>query len=294
MKRLLLVTLLCPALVAAADALYFDDFSQPDRAALQADGWVLRSGKGFPGVPGAHWWVEGIGLRDDPAVPGNRLLRLATETDGSNDGTRQAQLCHQRHYLDGTYAVRIRFTDQPVSGPNGDEVVQTFYTLGAWGEPFYSEFDHEYLPNGGWGHVGPTLTLNKWESRPFPPGGEPVATSGRVAGSHAGWHTLVLHARAGELRFFVDGKPAVTHQRNGQPPVLMSMNFNLWFVADHLAPTRKPRRWEQDVDWVLHVADQWWSTDEVNRHIADWRKAGQKRLDTMQPKPPVPPSLCEL
>ncbi|HET8656884.1 MAG TPA: hypothetical protein VFL93_15275, partial [Longimicrobiaceae bacterium] len=35
--------------------LFFDDFSYPDTAAFERNGWIARSGTGHPGVPGATW-----------------------------------------------------------------------------------------------------------------------------------------------------------------------------------------------------------------------------------------------
>ena len=79
--------------------------------------------------------------------------------------TTQTQICHQRKYLEGTYAARVRFTDSPVSGPGGDQIVESFYTISPLKAPMdldYSELDFEYLPNGGWGIDGPTLYATTW------------------------------------------------------------------------------------------------------------------------------------
>ncbi len=51
----------------------------------------------------------------DPDEPGNRILRMTSSTDGTGANTNQTQICHQRKYLEGTYAARVRFTDLPVS-----------------------------------------------------------------------------------------------------------------------------------------------------------------------------------
>jgi hypothetical protein len=80
----------------------FDDFGYADHAALEANGWVVRTAPGWPGVPGATWWPEGITFHDSDERPGDRWLRLASATDGTEAGTRQAQLCHQRKYREGT------------------------------------------------------------------------------------------------------------------------------------------------------------------------------------------------
>ena len=144
------------ALVGAAHAApverFFDDFSHADLAALQAAGWTPRSKAGHPGVEGASWSASGLQLLADPADKANRLLRLTARSDGTPAGTQQVQLCHQRKVLEGTYAARVRFSDAPVSGIDGDPIIQTFYAVSPLQhdfDPSFSEFDWEYLPNGG-------------------------------------------------------------------------------------------------------------------------------------------------
>ena len=96
---------------------------------------------------------------------------------------------HQRKYFEGTYAARVRFTDQPVEGPDGDVVVQTFYAVSPLRfdfDPEYSELDWEYLPNGGWGDTKTRLygvTWQTWRSSPGRPttsrcSRPPAATAG--------------------------------------------------------------------------------------------------------------------
>ena len=75
---------------------------------------------------GARWAPEAVTLVEDPAQRGNRLQRLTARTDGNDGpGTVQAQLCHQRKLLRGTYPARIRFSDTPVAGADGDPINQT-------------------------------------------------------------------------------------------------------------------------------------------------------------------------
>ena len=82
--------------------------------------------------------AEAITLVDDPERPGNRLLRLRAHTDGTPAGTVQAQACHQRKALRGTFAARVRFSAAPGAGVDGDPVVQTFYLA--------SPLAHDYDP----------------------------------------------------------------------------------------------------------------------------------------------------
>ncbi len=150
-----------------APQILFDDFSYSTLDEMTANGWIVRKGSGWPGVLGATFRPENVSFVDYPNQSGNRLLRMTSSTDGTSENTYQTQICHQRKYLEGTYAARVRFSDEPVSGVDGDQVVETFYTITPYEKPLdpnYSEMDNEYLPNGGWG--GPQWKVNRaawWE-----------------------------------------------------------------------------------------------------------------------------------
>ncbi|MBM3115033.1 glycoside hydrolase family 16 protein [Jeongeupia naejangsanensis] len=263
---------------ATTAGLLFDDFSYARPADLAAHGWTVRSEVGWPGVGGAAW--GGIALVDDPAVKGNRLLRLSAQTDGEK--TQQAQLCQQRKFLAGTYAARVRFSDVPVTGPNGDRVVQTFYTISPLNrqmDPDYSELDFEYLPHGGWGASGPTLFMTSWETVQLVPTFKAHNESHRERGSLAGWHVLVVQVSDGETVWYLDGARIGKHGKRSYPRVPMSINFNLWFIADGLAPGSVPRRWEEDVDWVFHAAGEVLTPDEVEAQVAGLRSKGVAHVD---------------
>jgi hypothetical protein len=160
------------AALALAAALFFDDFSQPDLDALRRAGWVPRSAAGHPGPVGARWEPSLLGLLDDPAQGGNRLLRLRAATDGSAAGTQQSQLCHRRQYLEGSYAARMRFVNTPAQGVDGDPVIQAHYLISPLRhdlDPDFSEVDFEYLANGGWGSAQTRLYAINWQSVQIPP-----------------------------------------------------------------------------------------------------------------------------
>ena len=171
----------------------FDDFSYSTHDEMTSNGWVVRSGSGWPGVTGATFRAENVSFVDYPDPADNRLLRMTSSTDGTPENTFQTQICHQRKYLEGTYAARVRFSDQPVSGVDGDQVVQTFYTITPYLEPLdpdYSEMDYEYLPNGGWGSGDLSFYVTTWETVQIEPWNADN-TSSATRGSLAGWHTLV-------------------------------------------------------------------------------------------------------
>jgi len=122
----------------------FDDFNYSNYKQLARHGWIIRTAAGWPGVPGAIWGNSGVSFPADLDQRGNRLLRMISSTDGTGPNTHQTQICHQRKYLEGTYAARVRFVDLPTDGPSGDQLVESFYTISPlkapW-DPDYSELD---------------------------------------------------------------------------------------------------------------------------------------------------------
>ena len=275
-------------------AVLFDDFSYASVASIAGHGWTARAKQGWPGVEGATW-DGALAFVDDPANKGNRLLRMTARTNPT--ATQQAQLCHQRKYREGTYAARVRFTDRPISGPDGDQVVETFYLISpleAPLDPDYSEQDFEYLPNGGWGGEDLTLHVTTWETfRPEPEWLAVNATSSR-RGSLDGWHTLVLQIGDHKMRYFLDGEPIATHGEPYYPESLMSINLNLWFIKEGRIDSADTRVYEEDVDWVFHDAARTLSPAEVERAVRDLRTAGVTFVDRVPAASPPLPSPCDL
>src|SRR4030095_16476651 len=105
----------------------FDDFNYTSPRDFERNGWILRSEPGWPGISGAMWSGNVTLGVADPDRPGNVLVRMTAMTDGTT--THQAQFCHQRKYYEGTYAARVRFQDAPAAGPDGDQIVETFYMI---------------------------------------------------------------------------------------------------------------------------------------------------------------------
>jgi hypothetical protein len=275
---------------------FFDDFSYADPAALFAKGWTPRHKAGHPGVAGATWSAAQLSLLDDPLNKSNRLLRLSASTDGSGPGTSQAQLCHARKYLEGTYAARIRFTDKPVDGIDGDPVIQTFYAVTPLKhdfDPNFSEMDWEYLPNGGWGSEKTRLYGIAWQTVQLDPW-QAHNQQHEEFGSLDGWHQLMMQVAEGKVKLFLDGRHIATHSGRTYPVSPMSVNFNLWFSPGGLlAKTEQPRRYEQDVDWVFHARNEVLSPTQVNAEVMRLRAGGIAQTDSVPPASPALSSLCD-
>jgi Glycosyl hydrolases family 16 len=263
----------------------FDDFAYTSTAELAPHGWIMRTAPGWPGVRAALWGSEGFSLHDDSTWPGNRVLRMTSTTSGAGPATRQSQICHERKYMEGTYAARVRFADDAVSGPDGDQVVETFYfisPLKAPMDPDYSEIDFEYLPNGGWGSVAPTMRGTTWETFQEEPMNYDNIT-GKMAGPFDGWHTLVAQVAEGRVRYFVDANPLADHGDRFYPEVPMSINLNLWFIEEGLLASSETRRYEEDIDWVFFRRDEVLTPQDVESAVADLRRRKVRYFDTVPP-----------
>jgi hypothetical protein len=286
----------CASTPRIDDGLFFDDFSQPDLAALARDGWIVRERRGHPGLDGAAWGPDSIALVADAQRVGNRVLRLSASTDGTPQGTTQAQVCHARKYFEGTYAARVRFSDAPVQGPDGDVVVQTFYTVSPLRfdfDPEYSEFDWEYLPNGGWDDARTRLYGISWQTVRI----EPWLTFNQPHQefrSMNGWHVLLMQVAGGTTRLFIDGELRAEHGGRNYPVVPMSLNFNQWFSPGGLLPgVGAPRRYEQDVDWAFHARNRVLSPAQVQAAVDGLRAAGTAHIDRVPPATPPLASPCD-
>ncbi|MCX7748731.1 MAG: hypothetical protein N2645_17875 [Clostridia bacterium] len=269
------------------DNILFDDFNYTgaNDSNLSAFNWSVRSGGGGPGPSGCSWSKDNISFLTDPLNAGNKILRLTATTNGTGYGTSQAEIYHQRKYLEGTYAARVRFTDEPFSGsPDGDQITQTFFTITPLNynmDPNYSEIDFEYLPNGGWGVSGNTMWMTTWETY----SGEPWiqdSKSDSINTSHAGWHLLTFTVANGEVKYYIDGALKAVHNGKYYPESLMSINFNHWYISGGFAASSSTRSYVQDVDWVYHAKNRVLSPDEVTTQIKNLRDNTITRLDSVR------------
>jgi hypothetical protein len=275
---------------------FFDDFTYAQTSDLASGGWMVRTADGHPGLPGGRFGADAISLVEDAQQPGNRVLRMTAKTDGTGPGTVQAQLCHQRKYLAGTYAARIRFTDAPRSGVDGDFVVESFYAVAPLAHPFdpdFSEVDWEYLPNGGWGSGKTRLYGISWQTVQIDPW-ESHNSAHEEFASFDGWHVLLMQVTHGEVREFVDGRPVAVHDGRNVPVVPMSIAFNLWFaLGGPLLTGGPPRVYDEDIDWVFHARDVVLSPAEVDTQVRSLRAAHVARTDSVPAPTPSLPSRCD-
>ena len=270
----------------------FDDFSYTNTQAMKKNNWIIRTEPGWPGIPGATWSEQGVTLMKDTRVT---FLRMTSGTDGTPANTTQTQICHQRKFLEGTYAARVRFTDQPLSGPGGDQLVQSFYTISPLKAPMdldYSELDYEYLPNGGWGIDGPTLYSTTWETFSPEPNWKKDNVFKTTNGSQAGWHILMTQVMNKQVRYFVDGKLFAEHGGEYYPEDTMSINFNLWFIRDGLIKSTEMRRYHEDIDWVFFQNGVALTPEQLETEISHLRLLGVKFRDAVPQKNPPLKSPC--
>lgn len=268
----------------AAPPVFFDDFNytSPQDPIFRAHGWRARTGGGGPGPEGVQWSADQVEFLEDPTDETNSLMRLIARTNGTLEGTTQAEVYTAQRFFEGTYAARVRFTDSPVQGPDVDGVVQTFFSITPWSMAAsldYSEVDFEYLPNGGWGQEGPTLWQTTWEIA------EPAqSVSEKQNFSHEGWNTLVFIVSGGEVHYFVNG--SLNSQIGGEvyPESEMGIHFNHWFIANLLSDTAEERIWHQDVDWVLFAPDRTLAPEAVTTEVESFRSSRISRHDSI-PQP---------
>ncbi|MEU9701552.1 cellulose binding domain-containing protein [Streptomyces sp. NPDC047981] len=261
----------------------FDDFDYTGHTdpAIAAHGWSVRSNSGGPGVPGAAWAPENVTFAKEGT---DSIMNLRTSTAGTAESTRQTEiLTRSMKFKNGTYAARVRFSDAPLSGPDGDRLVQTFFTINDLKAPMaddYAEYDFEYLPNGGWGEPANILYTTSWETyRPDP--WEAVNQHSEVRASYAGWHDLVLTIDDSTIVYYVDGQEFGRHDARYLPERPMSINFNQWLIDLQGQTSTTPRSYDQKVDYVLHVKDQVLTPAQVAAKVAAYRTAGTAFEDSV-------------
>ncbi|RLL66931.1 glycosyl hydrolase family protein [Streptomyces sp. Z26] len=268
---------------AAAGETLFDDFdyTSHDDPKLGEHGWTARGNSGGPGVPGASWAADNVTFADDG---GNSIMNLEASSAGTPETTEQAELLSDTmKFKNGTYAARVKFSDEPKSGPDGDRQVQTFFALNDLTAPMaddYSEYDFEYLPNGGWGeddHVLFTTSYETYNPDPW----ETVTQVNSSRDSLAGWHDLVFTIDDSNITYYLDGAEFGKHDAKYLPERPMGLYFNHWLIDLEGQTSTEPRAYDQQVDYVLHVKDQVLSPAEVTSKVEEYRAAGTSFEDTV-------------
>ncbi len=274
--------------------LLFDDFNytSPEDEVLAENGWKIRAGHGWPGVEGAQWRTENVSFTVDPDDEENQIMIFTSSAEG--DTVFQTQICHARKYYEGTYASRVYFTNEPVNGRDGDQVVQTFYLISTpelEEQPDYSEMDYEYLPNGGWGFRDSVFFGTSWETYRLDPW-YADNTSGILKEDLAGWHVLIIQVSDGEINYLIDGELFATHDEYYYPEVPLSINFNLWFINGGLIASNNLREYSEYIDWVFHAQDVILDPDEVLAQVEAMRAEDIQFMDTVPAWEPELESLC--
>lgn len=268
---MVLVLLACGAF---GQSVFFDDFnySSSGDPVLLNFGWSPRSGGGGPGI--GTWDATHITFLPDPADSSNQLMQMAATTSGTAATTIQTEILTPFKFLHGTFAARVKFEDAPESGPDGDQLYQTFFTISPYKGRPYSEIDFEYLPNGYGSVKTPHFFFTLWQTTH-------KSVSTNSAASFAGWHTLVVNDADGvSTQFYVDGV-LVTSFSVYYPAALMAIDFNQWFPTGSLINSSTPRTWVEQIDWVYHAKDTLLTTSQVEANVASYRAQGIVRYNTV-------------
>ncbi|HTJ66057.1 MAG TPA: cellulose binding domain-containing protein [Actinospica sp.] len=262
----------------SANGVLFDDFdytssSDPN---ISAHDWTVRTSSGGPGVSGATWSANAITFPASTAAGGTHVMNLAASTDGTSGNTVQAEIdTSKQKFFEGTYAARVYFNDAPTTGPNGDHVNETFYSISP-DNSLYSEDDFEYLPNGGWGGPSDSMYTTTWYSADAMD-----RVTNDTEGSLQGWHTLVETVLNGTVTYSIDGRQVFTSTGKYYPREAMTIDFNEWFIDGELASSSTPRTWNEQVGWVYYANGQALTTDQVNANVTAYQQAGTSFTDTV-------------
>jgi endo-1,3-1,4-beta-glycanase ExoK len=272
-SAVLTMTVLLAGTANSQTSVFFDDFnytSSTDSNLLNF-GWSPRSGGGGPGI--GTWDPTHITFIPDPADSSNELMQMAATTSGTASTSIQTEILTPFKFLHGTLAARVKFEDAPDSGPDGDQLYQTFFTISPYRSRPYSEIDFEYLPNGFGSTLTPHFFFTLWQTTH-----KRVSTNS--AASFAGWHLLVVDDADGvNTHFYVDGVLAASFSTY-YPAALMAIDFNQWFPTGSLSNSSTPRTWVEEIDWVYHAKDTLLTTAQVQSNVASYRSQRIMRLNT--------------
>jgi hypothetical protein len=271
----------------------FDDFSYSNTSELTNNGWVIRTWEGSPGISNGEWSDSNISFVKEGDLSVMRL-KASTDVNGDNisantamsGASSQAEVSRAENiYQNGTWATRIYFNDAPVTGPDSDTVIETFFGLTPYieGTEPYSEIDFEYLPNGGWysGSAEPAMWSGTYRLVDWSNPDNHAAT--RTVGSLQGWHTLVMQVTENAIDFYIDGTFQTGFTGEVAPDYPMYLMFQIWFSNDCFdascsrggyISSNDYREYYEDVDWVYFQQDNILSTTEVEQKVLLLRSEG--------------------
>ncbi len=269
-----------PAAATTPAGVLFDDFDYTgaDDPALSAHGWEVRSGEGGPGIKDT-WSAKGVSFPAGEDGRAGQALQLRAVTDGTAQGTRQSEF-HRTGptVLTGTLVARVYFSDGPASGSDGDHVSQSFFTISPdHASSKYSELDYEYMPNGGWGVLGPRLDTTSWRSSDLSSVGDRVTRSRTQ--KLGGWHTMVITSVDGVTTYSMDGQRLFSSSGGYFPRERMSINFSAWFID--LPFKGAPRAWDMRVDWLYYRSGKALSAKDAEKAVAAYAASGSHYVDTL-------------
>jgi hypothetical protein len=260
----------------------FDDFiyQSSSDATLAAHGWSVRTGAGAPGVGGAATWSAANVTF--PVVDSAQSLQLKATTNGTDSGTTESEFYRtDEDSYAGTYLARIKFSDTPASGTDGDHLVQTFFAISSTVDcdPSYSETDFsEYLPNGGYGETRTFNSQTTWALA-----GDTCSDSveSDEYGSLAGWHTVLATLGSGHVRYYIDGTLVADHSGGYYPRRNMSIDFNQWLVDLSGHTGSATSTWNEAVDYVYYAENRVLTAAQAAAQVAAYRSAQTTFVDTV-------------
>ena len=265
-----------PTAAVPPPGVMFDDFhySGPDDPALSSNGWQARTGGGGPGIRNT-WSAAGVSFPSDPTAQGGQALQLRVTTDGTDQGTRQAELQSTKaDVLTGTLAARVHFSDEPAHGSNGDHINESFFAISPSAtSPHYSELDDEYMPNGGWGAPGPQLDTTTWRS--FTQGDRVTHALHQHLG---GWHTMMITAVNGVVTYSMDGRELFSSDGGYFPREHMGIHFSTWLID---LPFMGPRSFDMRVNWVYYQDARAVPLTDVQKAVNGFYANGANHIDTL-------------
>jgi len=286
--------LVCIALAGCASAVppsatpdagvFFDDFSEPDLAALAPAGWAVRERPGHPGNRGRIVGRRGRSrLLDDPAHPATGCCACAPAPTARHRARRMRSSATSASISRAPTPRACAFSDAPAQGPDGDVVVQTFYAVAPLKfdfDPEYSELDWSTCPTaagrmrarGSNGVSWQTVRVEPWLAFNQPH---------EEFRSMDGWHVLLMQvaaARRGSsstASCAPNTAGATTRRADGDQlqPVVLAGRFAGRHESD---PASTSRTW----NWVFHAATRCCPPAECRRGSRRFA-AGTARADSV-------------